>query len=168
MSKPQFSFRRAAVSLVVLSGALMTATARPLLSFQGPGGSGYVKTVNEEKLAQLKAHAEKMKEQDRGRTYSEIARALAEIANQQFADGHPEQAQASIKEAVSYSEKAASAAKQHNKKIKDTEINLRECARRLDETRRAVTVDEQAAVKEAIVRIDQLRKELLDHMFRRN
>ncbi len=148
--------------------AVSLGHGKTLLLFQGAAGSAYVKTVAEEKLAQLKAHAEKMKEQDRGRTYSEIARALAEISNQQFADGHTEEAQASVKEAVSYSEKATASAKQHNKKIKDTEINLRECARRLDEIRRTVAADEQGAIKEAVSRIDQLRKELLDHMFRRN
>lgn len=157
------------LSLMFFAGtAMCLGHAQTLLFFQGATGSAYVKTVAEEKLAQLKAHAEKLKEQDRGRTYSQIARELAEISNQQFADGHAEEAQTSVKEAVSYSEKATAAAKQHNKKIKDTEINLRECARRLDEIRRTVAADEQGAIKEAVSRIDQLRKELLDHMFRRN
>jgi hypothetical protein len=128
----------------------------------------YQRSVAEEKVAQLKAHAEKMHEQDRGRIYSDIARELAEIANQQFTEGRPEAAQASVKEAVSYAEKATDSAKMHGKKIKDTEISLRECARRLEEMRRSVILEEQPPLKDAIVRIDQLRKQLLDHMFKKD
>jgi len=127
----------------------------------------YQRSVAEEKLAQLKAHAEKMHEQDRGRIYSDIARELTEIASQQFAENHPEMAQASVKESVSYAEKATDSAKMHSKKIKDTEISLRECARRLEEIRRSVILEEQPPLREAIVRIDQLRKQLLDHMFKK-
>src|SRR5579864_5399329 len=129
--------------------------------------SQYQRSVAEEKLAQLKAHAEKMHEQDRGRIYSDIARELAEIANQQYAENHTEMAQATVKESVSYAEKATNSAKLHNKKIKDTEINLRECARRMEEIRRSVILEEQPPLKEAVARIDQLRKELLDHMFKK-
>jgi hypothetical protein len=128
----------------------------------------YQRSVAEEKLAQLKAHAEKMHEQDRGRVYSDIARELLEIANQQFVEGHPEMAQASVKDSIGYAEKAADSAKIHGKKIKDTEISLRECARRLEEIRRSVILEEQPPLREAIVRIDELRKQLLDHIFKKN
>jgi hypothetical protein len=128
----------------------------------------YQRSVAEEKLAQLKAHAEKMHEQDRGRIYSDIARELTEIANERYNDGRPEAALASVKEAVSYAEKATDSAKMHGKKIKDTEISLRECARRLEEIRRSVLAEEQPPLKDAILRIDQLRKQLLDHMFKKD
>ncbi len=136
-------------------------------SFQAPPHPASQRQLADDKLTQLKSHAEKTKEQDRGRVYSDIARELTEVANQEFVDGHPEQAQASIKDAVSYAKKATEAAKQHNKKLKDTEINLRECARRLDDIRKSVNADEQPPVKQAVVRIDELRKELLDRMFRK-
>jgi hypothetical protein len=128
----------------------------------------YQRSVAEEKLAQLKSHAEKMHEQDRGRIYADIARELTEIASQRFADGHSEEAQASVKEAIDYAGRATDSAKIHGKKIKDTEIGLRECARRLEEIRRSVLLDEQPPLKDAIGRIDQLRKQLLDQMFKKD
>jgi hypothetical protein len=162
MIRRRFEFVFCGLLLGFLSIALhfLDAQQKPL--------SQYERSVAEEKLAQLKAHAEKMHEQDRGRIYSDIARELTEIASQQFAEGHPELAQASVKESVSYAEKATNSAKMHNKKIKDTEISLRECARRLEEIRRSVLVEEQPPLKEAITQIDMLRKQLLDHMFKKD
>jgi hypothetical protein len=157
---------RAISAISMLSLAVILCNAQTPQATQS--ATATEKSISEGKLAQLKAHAEKMHEQDRGRVYSDIARELAEIANQQFIDGHPEQAQASIKEGLSYAEKAKASAQQHGKKIKDTEINLREYARRLDEIRRSVAADEQPPIKQAVARVDQLRKELLDQMFRRN
>jgi hypothetical protein len=150
-----------------LVAGVALAGARPSHAQEKPVNQ-YQRSVAEEKLAQLKAHAEKMHEQDRGRIYSDIARELTEIANEQYNDSRPEAARATIKEAVSYAEKATDSAKIHGKKIKDTEISLRECARRLEEIRRSVLAEEQPPLKDAILRIDQLRKQLLDHMFKKD
>ena len=84
-------------------------------------------------VARLKAKAEEMKEYDRGKIYSEIAKELTEQANRQFTDGQPTEAQVTVQQVVEFAEKASAAAKLKNKKTKDTEITLRKTARRLEE-----------------------------------
>jgi hypothetical protein len=119
------------------------------------------------KIDGLKAQAEKKSSADRARIYADIARELVEVANQQFTDGDVEKAQASIKDAVAYSEKSAASAQEKGKKIKDTEITLRETARRVEEVRRTVAIDDQPPLAAAVTRIEELRRQLLDHMFRK-
>ncbi|MCU1307379.1 MAG: hypothetical protein JWN45_2074 [Acidobacteriaceae bacterium] len=117
------------------------------------------------KIEAMKSNAEKKSSADRARVYSDIARELVEVANQQFTDGEVDKAQSSIKDAVAYSEKSAVAAQEKGKKIKNTEITLRETARRIDELRRTVAADDQPPLAAAVARIDELRRELLAHMF---
>src|SRR5437879_5324772 len=117
------------------------------------------------KIEEMKSHAERMNSADRARIYADIARDLVELANQQFTDGQVEKAQSSIKEAVTYSEKSAASAQEKGKKIKNTEITLRETARRIEEVRRTLAVDDQPPLVTAVARIEELRRQLLDHMF---
>ena len=119
------------------------------------------------KIDGMKAQAEKKNSADRARIYADIARELVEIANQQFTDGDAEKAQSSIKDAVTYSEKSAASAQEKGKKIKDTEITLRVTARRIEEVRRTVAVDDQPPLAAAVTRIEELRRQLLDQMFRK-
>jgi hypothetical protein len=138
------------------------------LSFaQQPPAPAATKTENPEivKIEAMKANAEKKSSADRARAYADIARELVEVANQQFTDGEVDKAQSSIKDAVAYSERSAAAAKEKGKKIKNTEITLRETARRIDEVRRTVAADDQPPLAAAVARIEELRRELLAHMF---
>ena len=117
------------------------------------------------KLHDMKAHAEHVKVDKRAQVYSEIARQCVEVANQQFADGEMENGQASIQEAVSFAEKSVLAAEDKGKKIKNAEINLRETARRIDEVRHSLALDDQPPLKLAEDHIADLRQKLLQHMF---
>lgn len=117
------------------------------------------------RISELISKAESMKEHDRGKVYSQIARELVEEANDRFNLGDLEKGMASIKQAVDFAEKAARAAREKSKKIKDTEINLRKCTRRLDEVRRSLALDDQAPLVAAHERMEQLNKDLLHHMF---
>jgi hypothetical protein len=119
------------------------------------------------RIEEMKARAERKSSADRARAYADIARELVELANQQFTAGEVENAQNSIKDAVTYSEKSAAAAQEKGKKIKDTEITLRETARRIEEVRRTLAVDDQPPLVTAAARIEELRRQLLEHMFKK-
>jgi len=118
-------------------------------------------------LERLKAKAEQMSEHDRGKIYSEIARQLTDDAGRQFGEGQFAEGHATVKEVVEFSEKAAAAAKLRNKKTKDTEINLRKTARRLEEIEKTLAVEERPTVKAAVEKLDQIRKELLEYFLKR-
>lgn len=116
-------------------------------------------------IEELKAKAEHKGEADRGRIYADIARELVELANTQFTNGYPVKGQESIKDAVSYAEKSAASAEEKGRKIKNAEITLRETARRIEELRRTLDVDDQPPLKDAVDRLEALRKQLLQRMF---
>ena len=124
-------------------------------------------TSRPSEIDRLKAKAEEMKEQDRGKVYSEIARELTEEANRQFTEGQLAAGQASVKQIVEYAEKASAAAKLKNKKTKDTEINLRKTARRLEEVAKTLAVEDRPPVNAAVEKLDEIRKELLEFFLKR-
>ena len=118
-------------------------------------------------LERLKAKAAEMKDHDRGKVYSEIARELTEQASRQFNEGTKEQALASVSDVVEYAEKAAEAAKLKNKKTKDTEINLRKTARRLEEIEKTLAIEDRPPVRTAVEKVDSIRKGLLEYFLKR-
>lgn len=130
-------------------------------------GASAQKQVQISRLDELKAKLEKTEEHNRSKLYSEIARELTEIANQHFTSGDLDKGQATIQEVVGYAEKASAAAKLKNKKLKDTEINLRKTARRLEEVERTLAVEDRPPVNAAVERLDAIRKELLEYLLRR-
>jgi hypothetical protein len=144
-----------AVSLLISSACFAQSTAEP----PKPENPAIAK------IESMKTRAEKMGSGDRARIYSDIARELVEVANQQFSDGEVEKAQNSIKDAVAFSDKSVTEAQVKGKKIKNTEITLRETARRMDEVRRTIAIDDQPPLAEAVLRIEEMRRKLLDHMF---
>ncbi|HUS18752.1 MAG TPA: hypothetical protein VMZ25_03805 [Terriglobales bacterium] len=118
-------------------------------------------------IDKLKAKAESMKEHDRGKIYSEIARDLTEQTNREFDEGHPEAASESLKQVLEYAEKASASAKLKNKKTKDTEINLRQIARRLEEIERSLAVEDRPPLTAAVEKVDAIRKDLLEFFLKR-
>ena len=74
-------------------------------------------------------------------------------------------AQASLGELVAYADKARAAAMHSGKKVKHTEIKLREMAGRLRDLKGDVGADEQSGVQAAIDKLEAFRTELLKSMF---
>jgi hypothetical protein len=118
-------------------------------------------------VERLKAKAAEMKDYDRGKIYTEIVRELTEEANRHFTNGEPDKAHATLRDVVDFAEKAAAAAKLKNKKTKDTEINLRKTARRLEEIEKTLAVEERPAVQQVVDKVDEIRKELLEYFLKR-
>ncbi len=130
-------------------------------------GVGQTEASELAEIERMKTKAEGMKDHDRGKIYSQIAQELTEQANRQFTDGQPDAALESIKQLLAYAEKASAAAKLKNKKTKDTEINLRKTARRLEEVERTLAVEDRPPVKAAVEKLDEIRKELLEYFLKR-
>ena len=64
-----------------------------------------------------------------------------------------------------YAGRAAEAAQKSGKHLKDTEILLRETARRLDDVRKTLNFDDRPHVEAAVQQVEKFRQQLLDHMF---
>jgi hypothetical protein len=119
----------------------------------------------EESLQELVARAEAARPQDQAELFTEIAERQVASADQRYTEGKVEEAEADIKDVVKYSDKARDAAVATGKKLKHTEIAMRRMATKLRDIKRGLAFEDQAAPQAAIEHLENLRTELLSHMF---
>jgi hypothetical protein len=145
----------------------MTRHLLPLVTLGCLIGSGYSladKTLIQ-KIEEKRAKAERMGEDDRGRIYSELAVHEVDLAGVHYTAGESDKGKQAVTDALDFARKASAAVKLKRHNIKQTEIRLRECSRRLEELARQVNFLERDPIKQAAAQIDTLRTELLDVMF---
>jgi hypothetical protein len=111
------------------------------------------------------ARADSARVEDRPALCVEIAERQLKSADELYTAGKVEDAQAALKDVVTYSEKAHDAAIQSGKKLKNTEIDFRKMAAKLRDIKRSLNFDDQAPVQAAADRLENLRTDLLSHMF---
>jgi hypothetical protein len=122
--------------------------------------SGEEKTV-----AQLKAEAEHAESGQQGRLYAQIADRLVSVADKQFTDGESVKAHATVQEILQYAGKAHDLVIQTRKKMKETEKDLRQCKRRLENMRRTLAAEDRPAVEAVEKQLEQLTEDILEAMF---
>jgi hypothetical protein len=105
------------------------------------------------------------KPSDQDKLFAQVSRRAVEVANNYYTAGKVPEAQAAVQDVVSYAEKARTAAQSSGKNLKQTEIELREAARRLEQVRRSLALEDRPYVEAAVNRVEQVRKDLLDQMF---
>jgi hypothetical protein len=118
-----------------------------------------------ETTQELIARADAARMEDRPALYTEIAERELKSADELFTAGKVDDAQTAVKDVVTYSEKAHDAAIQSGKKLKNTEIDFRKMAAKLRDIKRSLNFDDQAPVQTAADRLENLRTDLLSHMF---
>jgi hypothetical protein len=118
-----------------------------------------------ETLQELMARADSARVEDRPALCVEIAERQLKSADELYTAGKVEDAQAALKDVMTYSEKAHDAAIQSGKKLKNTEIDFRKMAAKLRDIKRSLNFDDQAPVQAAADRLENLRTDLLSHMF---
>ena len=118
-----------------------------------------------ETLQELIARAESAKPEDRPVLYVEIAERQLKSADELYTAGKVDDARAALSDVVTYSEKAHDSAIQSGKKLKGTEITFRKMAAKLRDIKRNLNFDDQAPVQATADRLENLRTDLLSHMF---
>ena len=98
----------------------------------------------------------------------EIAEKQVASADKLYSAGKADEAQAAVKDVVSYARQAGEAAGQTGHRIKNTEISLRKMAHRLADIKRTVTYDDQPPIQSAIDSLEKIRTDLLNRMFGKN
>ena len=124
-----------------------------------------VSASKQESLQELIARADAARLEDRPALYVEIAGRQLKSADELYTAGKVDEAQAALKDVVTYSEKAHDAAIQSGKRLKNTEIDFRKMAAKLRDIKRNLNFDDQAPVQAAADRLENLRTDLLSHMF---
>jgi len=140
------------IVLVFLALSSLAALARPLAR-------------NDENLSQLIARAESAPPGERPGLYIQIARQQAEAADKLYREGNAEAGSQALNDTVTYAEKARDAAASTGKRLKDTEIALRKMAEKFRDVKHNLPFDDQAAVQQAIDRLEKMRTDLLSAMF---
>jgi hypothetical protein len=118
-----------------------------------------------ETLQELIAREQSARVEDRPTLCLEIAERQLKSADELYTAGKIDDAQAALKDIVTYSEKAHDAAIQSGKKVKNAEISFRKMAAKLRDIKRSLNFDDQAPVQAAADRLESLRTDLLTHMF---
>lgn len=118
-----------------------------------------------ETLQELIARAESAKVEDRPALCLEIAERQLKSTDELYTAGKVDEARTTMNDVVTYSEKAHDAAIQSGKKVKNLEIAFRKMAAKLRDIKRSLNFDDQAPVQGAADRLENLRTDLLSHMF---
>lgn len=118
-----------------------------------------------ETLAGLKVQAAAAAPQQCVRLCAGVARRALLEAKDQFEKGAYQEARTALQDLTAYADKAANAAIGSRKHEKELEIDLRDISHRLDALKRDVSLEDQAAVADAMSHLETLRTQLLQSMF---
>jgi len=121
-------------------------------------------SVGAEPLEKLIARADAAGD-EKALLYAKVAQREVEVADEHFTSGDIKQAYAAVQAIVDYSDKSLAAAKQHHKKLKETEIALRLTSRHLQDVEHTLALEDRPLVKTAVDHIEDIRGQLLQIMF---
>jgi hypothetical protein len=119
----------------------------------------------EESLEQLIARAESAQPAQQPDLYVQIADRELKVVVEAYKENKPEDGRAALEPLVTYADKAHAAAIQARKRVKHTEIKLRQITGRLRDLKLNVGLDDQPNVQTAIDKVETFRTELLKSMF---
>jgi hypothetical protein len=115
--------------------------------------------------AELKARADAAHGGEQAKLCLEYAHAELEHANDLFTKGDVEQAQAAVNSVMEYVRKGTDAATTSGKRLKQTEIELRELEKRMKSIGDSLNLEDRPPVLKNVDEIEQLRSGLLAKMF---
>jgi hypothetical protein len=119
----------------------------------------------DETLQELVARADAAPLKDRPALYIEIAARQLKSADVLYDTGQVVQARAAVQDVVTYCSKARDAAVESNKKVKKTELAVRNMSRHLSDLKHTLNYEDQAPVQSAADQLQTLADDLLTHMF---
>lgn len=120
---------------------------------------------DEEPLDQLKARAAAAKPGDQPKLFLQIAERDLKLASDLYNHGDIDKGRATVEDLATSCESATTAARESGKHLKQSEVKMREIARRLDALKKTLSFDDRPPVQAAIDRLEKLRTELLARMF---
>jgi hypothetical protein len=113
----------------------------------------------------LKARADAAQGGERVTLSLDYAHQQLEVANKLYSDGEVEKAEAAIGEVLTYAQRATAAATTANKKLKQTEIDIRKLQHRMRDIGQSLSIDDRPPVEKTVQQLEELRADLLAKMF---
>jgi hypothetical protein len=114
---------------------------------------------------QLRQRAQAASGGERAKLFTELSRQEMETANQYFTDGDAAKGQDEVKQSEADAEKGAQAALTSDKRLKQTEIELRKLQKRTEDIRHTLAFEDRAALEAVENKLEELRRSLLQKMF---
>lgn len=148
------------VKQLIFGGSLAALLLLALLPM-----AGAAEEEEEHPLAAQWARAEAASGGSRARNFADLAREQVELASRYFDEGDVSRGHRAVEQAVEAAEKAGEAARESRRRMKQTEISIRQTARRLDDIRRTLAFEDRPAVGSAVESMEDVRTELLGAMF---
>lgn len=115
----------------------------------------------------LKARISSANVGDKPQLCLQVAQLQLTESDKFYTAGDIEKAQAALTDVVAYSELARDYSIQSHKHQKQSEIAVREMTRKLTEILHTLGQQDQAAVKDTVVRLNRVRDDLLASMFKK-
>lgn len=119
----------------------------------------------EDSIQQLTAKADAASGGQQSDLCMEVAERELKLTIEAYKANKPEEGRAALQQIVKYADKGHSAAIQSGKRLKHTEIKLRQIALRLRDLRFNVDADDQPLVQATVDKLEDLRTEILKSMF---
>jgi hypothetical protein len=126
---------------------------------------GVIAFAYQKNIDALKDEVDRSHGGHRAKLALETADQLIGVADGQFTAGENAQAQAAVEEVVKYTQIARDASFDDRGSMKQTEIRLRQIARRMEGLKRTLAVEDRGPLDAAEKKIEQFRQDLLDAMF---
>ena len=119
----------------------------------------------EETIPQLMARADAASSGQQADLCMEVAEREVKVAIAAYKGDKTDEARDALQQIVKYADKGHSAAIQSKKRLKHTEIKLRQAALHLRDLKFNVEVDDQPLVQAAVDKLEDYRTEILKAMF---
>ncbi|MGH9602306.1 MAG: hypothetical protein ACRD24_07935 [Terriglobales bacterium] len=113
----------------------------------------------------LQAQAEAAQGKKRAELFMEVAEQRLDQASRLFNEGKSEEAHEAVKKSVAASQEAGDAARKSHKRLKQTEISVRQMVRRLTDLSNTLEFDDREAIKPSVEKLEEIRRQLLEEMF---
>jgi hypothetical protein len=127
--------------------------------------SSLLGVAGEKSIGELEARLATAKTGDRPAILVDIARLQLDETSRHYDEGRVGEGANGVAAVVVSLEKASEAARVSGKRLKKTEIAVREIARRMEDLSKTVSFEQRAPLEQAVKRLDELRQELLTEMF---
>jgi hypothetical protein len=121
--------------------------------------------ARQEPLDQLMTRADAASDGQQADLCMQVAERELKLATDSYKQNKIEDGRASLQQIIRYSDKAQAAAIHSGKKLKHTEIKIRQIAGHLRNLKYNVDVDDQAIVQATVDKLEDFRTDLLRAMF---
>lgn len=117
-------------------------------------------------LDELKARIPSAKPDEQVQLCLTVAERQLNSANELFRQNKPDEAQAAVRDVVTYAGQARDAAGITGHRLKAAEINVRKMSHKLYDIKRSLSAEDQPPVQAAIDELNKIDTDLLNKMFK--